>query len=60
MRRSSRRRWIANKQHRARTTSRDGAAIAFYEHGSGDKTLFLVNPVLYGLATHFASGSGRT
>ena len=46
-----RRHRIANKQHRPRTTSRDGATIAFYEHGSGDKTLFLVNPVLYGLAT---------
>jgi class 3 adenylate cyclase/pimeloyl-ACP methyl ester carboxylesterase len=44
-------RWIANKQHLPRTTSRDGATIAFYEHGSGDKTLFLVNPVLYGLAS---------
>ena len=45
-----RRRSIANKQHRSRSTSRDGALLAFYEHGSGDQTLFLVNPVLYGLA----------
>ena len=45
-----RRRSIANKQHRSRSTSRDGALLAFYEHGSGDQTIFLVNPVLYGLA----------
>jgi class 3 adenylate cyclase/pimeloyl-ACP methyl ester carboxylesterase len=45
-----RRRSIANKEHRSRSTSRDGAQLAFYEHGSGDQTLFLVNPVLYGLA----------
>jgi class 3 adenylate cyclase/pimeloyl-ACP methyl ester carboxylesterase len=46
-----RRRAIANKQHRPRSTSRGGAAIAFYEHGGGDRTLFVINPVLYGLAT---------
>ena len=45
------RRTIANKQHRPRRTSRDGAAIAFYEHGGGARTLFVINPVLYGLAT---------
>jgi class 3 adenylate cyclase/pimeloyl-ACP methyl ester carboxylesterase len=46
-----RRRAIVNKQHRPRQTSRGGAAIAFYEHGGGDRTLFVINPVLYGLAT---------
>jgi pimeloyl-ACP methyl ester carboxylesterase len=46
-----RRRAITNKRHRPRRTSRDGAAIAFYEHGGGDRTLFVINPVLYGLAT---------
>ena len=42
---------IVNKRHRPRHTTRNGARLAFYEHGSGDETLFLVNPVLYGLAT---------
>jgi class 3 adenylate cyclase/pimeloyl-ACP methyl ester carboxylesterase len=45
------RRWIANKCHRPHTVLRDGARIAFYEHGSGDTTLVLTNPILYGLAT---------
>jgi pimeloyl-ACP methyl ester carboxylesterase len=46
-----RRRAISNKRHRPRRASRGGAAIAFYEHGGGDRTLFVINPVLYGLAT---------
>ncbi len=42
---------IANKRHRPHTITRDGATIAFYEHGGGEDTLLLVNPVAYGLAT---------
>lgn len=40
---------IANKLHRPRLTSRGGATLAFYEHGSGEKTLLLANPIIYGL-----------
>jgi DNA-binding SARP family transcriptional activator/pimeloyl-ACP methyl ester carboxylesterase len=43
------RRRIANKQHRPRLTSRDGARLAFYEHGSGAETLLFMNPIVYGL-----------
>jgi len=42
------RRRIANKLHRPRLTSR-GGRLAFYEHGSGDETLLLTNPLIYGL-----------
>jgi pimeloyl-ACP methyl ester carboxylesterase/DNA-binding SARP family transcriptional activator len=40
---------IANKLHRPRLTSRAGATLAFYEHGSGEETLLLTNPIIYGL-----------
>jgi DNA-binding SARP family transcriptional activator/pimeloyl-ACP methyl ester carboxylesterase len=43
------RRLIANKRHRARLTSRGGGRLAFYEHGTGDETLLLTNPLIYGL-----------
>jgi class 3 adenylate cyclase/pimeloyl-ACP methyl ester carboxylesterase len=43
--------WLANKCHRPHMVRRDGAWIAFYEHGSGDTTLVLTNPITYGLAT---------
>jgi pimeloyl-ACP methyl ester carboxylesterase len=43
--------WIANKRHRPHTVVRNGARIAFYEHGSGEPTLVLTNPITYGLAT---------
>ncbi|MFZ1061478.1 MAG: alpha/beta fold hydrolase [Candidatus Rokuibacteriota bacterium] len=43
------RRRIANRLHRPRSVVRDGARIVFYEHGTGDETLLLVNPILYGL-----------
>ncbi len=46
-----RRQWIANKRHRPHTVTRDGATIAFYEHGDGEDTLLFVNPIVYGLAT---------
>jgi pimeloyl-ACP methyl ester carboxylesterase len=42
---------IANKRHEPRVATRAGARIAFYEHGSGDHTLVLASPLLYGLAT---------
>jgi len=44
-------RWIENKHHRPRTVTRDGARIAYYEHGGGRDTLVLVAPLAYGLAT---------
>jgi pimeloyl-ACP methyl ester carboxylesterase len=44
------RRWITNKRHEPRIALRDGARIAFYEHGSGETTLVLMTPVAYGLA----------
>ncbi|HEU0200842.1 MAG TPA: alpha/beta fold hydrolase, partial [Burkholderiaceae bacterium] len=40
---------IANKMHRARFAIRDGARLAYYEHGSGAATLLLMNPLVYGL-----------
>jgi DNA-binding SARP family transcriptional activator/pimeloyl-ACP methyl ester carboxylesterase len=40
---------IVNKLHRLRHTSRAGATLAFYEHGSGEETLLLTNPIIYGL-----------
>jgi len=44
------RRRIANKLHRAGSVVRDGAKLVFYEHGSGDETLLLMNPIAYGLS----------
>jgi class 3 adenylate cyclase/pimeloyl-ACP methyl ester carboxylesterase len=41
---------IENKRHRPRTAERDGAKIAFYEHGAGPQTLVFVAPLAYGLA----------
>jgi pimeloyl-ACP methyl ester carboxylesterase len=41
---------IRNKLHGANLARRDGARIAFYEHGTGDRTLLFVNPIVYGLA----------
>ena len=41
--------WIANKRHRAREVVREGARIAFYEHGGGSSTLLLVTPIAYSL-----------
>ncbi len=43
------RRRLANKLHRPRLTSRDGARIAYYEHGTGAETLLFMNPIVYGL-----------
>jgi pimeloyl-ACP methyl ester carboxylesterase len=43
------RRRLANKLHRPRLTHRDGARLAFYEHGSGAETLLFMNPIVYGL-----------
>jgi class 3 adenylate cyclase/pimeloyl-ACP methyl ester carboxylesterase len=41
---------IANKFHHPHAARRDGATIAFYAHGSGQQTLVLVNPLVYGLS----------
>jgi pimeloyl-ACP methyl ester carboxylesterase len=43
------RRRIGNKLHRPRTTTRNGATLAYYEHGGGERTLLLTNPLIYGL-----------
>jgi pimeloyl-ACP methyl ester carboxylesterase len=43
------RRRITNKLHRRRFTGRNGATLAYYEHGSGDETLLFTNPIIYGL-----------
>ena len=43
------RRRIDNKLHRPRVTTRNGATLAFYEHGSSGQTLLLTNPLIYGL-----------
>jgi DNA-binding SARP family transcriptional activator/pimeloyl-ACP methyl ester carboxylesterase len=40
---------IANKLHRRRLASRNGATLAFYEHGTSEETLLLTNPIIYGL-----------
>jgi pimeloyl-ACP methyl ester carboxylesterase len=45
------RRRIENKRHRPRTATRDGARIAFHEHGSGETTLLFVSTQAVGLAT---------
>jgi pimeloyl-ACP methyl ester carboxylesterase len=45
------RRLISNKVHRPGHASRDGARLAFYEHGSGEPAIVFVNPIVYGLAT---------
>ncbi|MGH6920202.1 MAG: alpha/beta fold hydrolase [Geminicoccaceae bacterium] len=41
--------WIGNKRHRPGVGVRDGARIAFYEHGGGQQTLLFVGPQSYGL-----------
>jgi class 3 adenylate cyclase/pimeloyl-ACP methyl ester carboxylesterase len=41
---------IENRLHRPRTVLRDGASIAYYEHGGGPDTLVFVAPLAYGLA----------
>jgi pimeloyl-ACP methyl ester carboxylesterase len=43
------RRRIGNKLHRPRVTTRNGATLAYYEHGSGEQTLLLTNPLIYAL-----------
>lgn len=46
-------RWrIGDKYHRPLTVVRDGVTIAYYEHGRGESTLFLMHPVFYGLGTY--------
>jgi class 3 adenylate cyclase/pimeloyl-ACP methyl ester carboxylesterase len=41
---------VRNRHHRLQFTSRDGARLAYYEHGTGDPTVVFVNPLVYGLA----------
>jgi pimeloyl-ACP methyl ester carboxylesterase len=40
---------IANRLHRPLAIQRDGARIAYYEHGSGSTTLVFIHPFVYGL-----------
>jgi pimeloyl-ACP methyl ester carboxylesterase len=40
-------RFIDNKRHRPGCAVREGARIAYYEHGSGDDVLVLVSPLAY-------------
>jgi class 3 adenylate cyclase/pimeloyl-ACP methyl ester carboxylesterase len=42
---------IANKRHRPGEVVREGARIAYYEHGTGEPTLLLLSPLVYGIAT---------
>jgi class 3 adenylate cyclase/pimeloyl-ACP methyl ester carboxylesterase len=42
---------VASKRHRPSVTMRDGARIAYYEHGTRGPTLLLMHPVAYGIAT---------
>ena len=44
------RRRIENKRHHRRTISRDGARIAYYEHGAGETTLLFVSTQAVGIA----------
>jgi pimeloyl-ACP methyl ester carboxylesterase len=41
---------IESRLHRVRETTRKGARIVYYVHGSGEETLLFVNPIAYGLA----------
>jgi class 3 adenylate cyclase/pimeloyl-ACP methyl ester carboxylesterase len=41
---------VERKRHRPCVAFRDGARIAFYDHGGGKITLLLVSPLAYGLA----------
>jgi len=43
---------IAGKRHRPGAVFRDGARIAYYEHGAGDTTLLLAHPLFYGIGTY--------
>jgi hypothetical protein len=45
------RRRIANKYHRRGEIVRGGAKLAYYEHGTGEPTLLLLAPLVYGIAT---------
>jgi class 3 adenylate cyclase/pimeloyl-ACP methyl ester carboxylesterase len=42
---------ILNKRHRRGEVVRDGARITYYEHGTGEPTLLLLAPLVYGIAT---------
>src|SRR5437867_3245450 len=43
---------IAGKRHRPGAVFRDGARIAYYEHGAGATTLLLAHPLFYGIGTY--------
>jgi pimeloyl-ACP methyl ester carboxylesterase len=43
--------YARNRIHRVRYAERDGARLAFYEHGSGEPAIVFINPIVYGLST---------
>jgi len=43
---------LAAKRHRPGAVVRDGARIAYYDHGSGEPTLVVMHPLFYGLGTY--------
>jgi pimeloyl-ACP methyl ester carboxylesterase len=43
---------IRSKQHHLGTVVREGATIAYYDHGIGEPTLFFMHPSAYGIATY--------
>jgi class 3 adenylate cyclase/pimeloyl-ACP methyl ester carboxylesterase len=45
------RRRLAGKRHREGFAVREGARIAYYEHGTRGPTLLLMHPMLYGIET---------
>ena len=44
-------RQVACKRHRPGVAMRDGARVAYYEHGLAGPTVFLMHPLFYGIAT---------
>ncbi len=44
------RKWIGNKRHHQRVVVRGGGNIAYWEHGSSDKTIVVVFPLNYDIA----------
>ena len=44
------RRNAQNRMHRIDYAERDGARIAFYEHGTGEQAIVFINPIHYGLS----------
>ncbi len=41
---------LGNKRHRLGVAVRNGVSIAYYEHGSGEPSVFLMYPAIYGIS----------